>query len=59
MGRSTIEEKWEKLAAAAKAEAKKLPPGKDKDALLKKARQLETASQIGDWLSSPGLRCPE
>jgi hypothetical protein len=30
-----------------------------RDALLRKARQLETASQINQWLSSPELKPPE
>jgi hypothetical protein len=38
--------------------AKALPPGLEKDALLKKIRQIDTASHIGEWLSSPGLRPP-
>jgi hypothetical protein len=37
-------------------EAPKLPHGPQKDAPLKKIRQLETASHLSDWLTSPGLR---
>jgi hypothetical protein len=44
---------------AAKIEAQNLPHGKERDALVRKARQLETASQINQWLSSPELRPPE
>jgi integrase len=36
-----------------------LPHGKERDALIKKARQLQTASQINQWLSSPELKPPE
>ena len=43
---------------AAKDEAAKLPHGKLKNQLLQKARQLQTASQINLWLSSPGLQPP-
>jgi hypothetical protein len=35
-----------------------LPPGPQKDALLKKVRQLETASHVNEWLTSPGLQPP-
>ena len=35
-----------------------LPLGAQKDALLKKIEQLETASHINKWLSSPGLQPP-
>jgi hypothetical protein len=41
-----------------KAQAANLPPGAQKDALLKKIRQLEIASHINEWLSSPGLQPP-
>jgi hypothetical protein len=57
--RITVEEKWQQQSEAAKNEAQKLPHGKERDALLRKARQLKTASQINQWLSSPGLQPPE
>jgi hypothetical protein len=40
------------------AQAAGLPPCPEKDALLKKIRQLETASHMSEWLSSPGLQPP-
>jgi hypothetical protein len=57
--RITIEEKWHQQSKAAKTEAEKLPHGKERDALVRSARQLETASQINQWLSSPELKPPE
>jgi hypothetical protein len=59
MRKITIEEKWRQQSEAAKNEAQKLPHGKERDALVKKARQLQTASQINQWLSSPELKPPE
>jgi hypothetical protein len=53
-----ISERWKAAAQIAKDEARTLPLGKDRDALIKKARQLENASHISEWLSSPGLRSP-
>jgi len=44
--------------ATVDVEAAKLPYGKLKNQLLQKARQLHTASQISQWLSSPGLQPP-
>jgi hypothetical protein len=41
------------------AQAARLPPGRRKNELLRKIRQLETASHISDWLSSPGLQPPK
>jgi hypothetical protein len=40
------------------AQAATLPPGPQKEALLRKIRQLETASHMSEWLSSPGLQPP-
>jgi hypothetical protein len=39
--------------------ARTVPVGKERDRLLRKARQLETASHINQWLSSPGLQTPQ
>jgi hypothetical protein len=58
-GKKTIEQKWHQQSEAAKNDAKKLPHGKEREALKRKARQLETASHINEWLSSPGLRRPK
>jgi hypothetical protein len=57
--RKTTEQKWHEQSEAAKNEAAKLPDGKLKTQLLLKARQLETASHINRWLSSPGLQPPK
>jgi hypothetical protein len=39
-GKITIEQKWHQQSEAAKDEAEKLPHGKERDALVRKARQL-------------------
>jgi len=56
--KKTTEQKWHEQSEAAKEEAAKLPYGKLKNQLLQKARQLQTASRISQWLSSPGLQPP-
>lgn len=51
----------ERLALEAhrlKEQAKTLPYGRQRDEILRKARQIETASRINEWVSSPGLRPP-
>jgi hypothetical protein len=40
-------------------QASLLPNGLPKNQLLRKIRQLETASHLNEWLSSPGLRPPK
>lgn len=46
-------------AEQARERAEVLPPGEQRDALLKKARQADTAAHIDDWVYSSGLRPPE
>ena len=45
--------------ARLEAKAAELPHGREKDRLLRKIRQLDTASHMGDWLSSGGLKPPK
>jgi hypothetical protein len=59
IGKQTTEEKWRRQSEAAREEAEKLPHGKQREDLLRKARQLQTASQINQWLSSPALQPPK
>lgn len=40
-------------------QAKSLPPGPDRDLILRKARQCETGSRMSEWLRSPELRPPD
>ena len=54
----TIEQNWHQQSEAAKSEAEKLPHGKEREALERKARQLQTASQINQWLASSELKPP-
>lgn len=54
----SMERKWHEQAEALKQEAEKLPHGSEREALIRKARQLETACHINEWISSPGLQAP-
>ena len=40
-------------------EAGSAPPGIERDRLLQRVRQAETASHINEWLSSPVVRAPK
>ncbi|MBR0874390.1 hypothetical protein JQ633_28820 [Bradyrhizobium tropiciagri] len=47
----------ERLAGEAKRlreMAGSLPPGADREAMLRKARHVEAGGQISEWLTSPG-----
>lgn len=46
-------------AQQAREAALRMPPGKQREMLLRQARASETAAQIDKWISSPGLRPPE
>ena len=55
----TFEDRIAAEKARLEAQVAKLKPGPERDRVLVKIRQLETASHINDWLSSPGLQPPE
>jgi hypothetical protein len=55
----TFEQRLAQEACRVKERAKTLPQGQERELLSRKARQLETASRINDWMSSPGLRPPK
>ena len=39
--------------------AKSLPPGRERDALLRRAGEEEAVARLDAWLNSPGLQSPE
>jgi len=55
----TFEDQIAAEMARLEAKVAKLPSGSQKDTLLEKMSQLETASNINEWLTSPGLRPPK
>jgi hypothetical protein len=59
MTNQTIEQKWHLQSRALTSEAEKLPHGKDRDALMRIARQLETASHLLQWIASAELQPPK
>ena len=40
-------------------EAQGKPPGIERERLIRRARQAETAAHMQEWLTSPGLRTPQ
>ena len=52
------EERWRRQAEALQREAENQPFGRRREALLREARRLRTASQIDQWLSSAELQPP-
>jgi hypothetical protein len=54
-----LDENLSEQAERLRKEARGTPPGVARDKLLRKARQIETASHVREWLVSPGLRSPD
>ena len=54
-----LKERLAQVAASLREKANALGPCVEKESLLKKARQADTAAHMSEWLRSPGLRPPE
>jgi hypothetical protein len=59
MHRATFEERLAEEARRLKEQAKKAAAGREREALLRNARQAETAAHINQWITSPGLMSPK
>lgn len=55
----TFEENLAAQKAKLEAQVTKLKPGPQREGLLKKIQQLETALHMSEWLASPGLQPPK
>lgn len=45
-------------AAVLRAQAQKMPPGVERDRLIKQARQLDAEAKAGNWANSAALQSP-
>jgi hypothetical protein len=52
----TLEDRLTAWANEVRDRAKKLPPGPERDTMLKKASQADVASHLDEWANSPGLQ---
>jgi hypothetical protein len=55
----SLQDRLLEFIASARAKVEGMPDGKDRDELLKKIRQAETAANIEGWANSPGLQPPK
>lgn len=53
-----LQDRLAKWAEEVREQAEQLPPGPERDALLRKVKQADTASHLEDWATSPGLQPP-
>jgi hypothetical protein len=54
----TFPERLAEHKARLEKKASQLKPGPERDDLLKKAQQIDTAAEINEWLNSPGIQAP-
>ena len=54
-----LKDRLASFAEEIREKASQLRPGPERDALLKRARQADTASYIDEWANSPGLQPPK
>jgi hypothetical protein len=55
----TLQDRIVAWAKQLRAQAAELPPGPEREELLKKVRQAETAMHLDDWANSSGLQPPK
>lgn len=56
---TSLQDRLASFAQEARKKALELPPGHEKQNLLKRARQADTAARLDSWIASPGLRPPK
>ncbi|MGC2177316.1 MAG: hypothetical protein WA650_03725 [Bradyrhizobium sp.] len=54
----SLKDRLASFAREVREKASILPPGPEREALIKKARQADTASRLDDWANSPRLQAP-
>jgi hypothetical protein len=54
----SLEQRLDAEATRLREQAKFLPAGFEREHVLRKVRQIETASHMTEWLTSPGLQAP-
>jgi hypothetical protein len=56
---TSLKERLVSFAKEVRNKASRLPPGFERDTLLKKASQADTAAHLEEWANSPGLQPPK
>jgi hypothetical protein len=55
----SLDQRLSDEAQRLRKEAQGTPPGYQREQLIRRARQAETASHMSEWLSSRGLQVPK
>jgi hypothetical protein len=56
---TSLDQRLEIEAQRLRKEARGTPPGVEREKLIRRARQVETAARIQEWFSSPELQPPK
>jgi hypothetical protein len=56
---TSLKERLASFARQVRDKASRLPPGAERDAMLKKASQADTAAHLDGWANSAGLQPPK
>jgi hypothetical protein len=59
LSRPSLQVRVSHAAKELEEQAWQMPPGPERDAFLRKARQINVSEHLIDWLTSPGLQPPE
>jgi len=57
--KASFHERLAQEAQRLEEQIKKLPPGDDRELIVRRLRQVDIALNMNGWLTSPGLRSPE
>ena len=55
----SLERRLIEEAAKLRNEAREIAPGAERESLMRRARQAETASHMSEWLRPPDLQPPQ
>lgn len=55
---TTLEERLALDSKRARDRARTLPPGDERDSLIRRASRNDVAAHMSEWLKLPGLRAP-
>jgi hypothetical protein len=55
---ATLETRLEEEASRLRARAVEMPPGHEREIVLRKLREIEMTCGLTDWINSPGLQPP-
>jgi len=56
--KTDLEAQLDQEAKRLKQTAWRLPPGRERDDLMRRARRLNVTAHLNEWMSSPGLQPP-